>query len=171
MIYINKLEFEKFKDDLSILSEESSSQQLLDIIKKFLISNEEFFSEKPYSDYKLLGFLDYNDNGYPINYSSLNKSEIIVFKKIINSYKHNEGENITRFLRDTLERLYYFEVDETCKNCGAYGLIAIAELNKNIVQLECRQCGCIYDLDGHVSTISGFSVPATIKNLLNARLI
>ena len=74
MININKLEFEKFKDDLSILSEESSSQQLLDIIKKFLRSNEEFFSEKPYIDYKLLGFLDYNDDEYPINYSSLNKS-------------------------------------------------------------------------------------------------
>ena len=125
MININKLEFEKFKDDLSILSEESSSQKLLDIIKKFLRSNEEFFSEKPYIDYKLLGFLDYNDDEYPINYSSLNKSEIIVFKKIINSYKYNEGENITRFLRDTLERLYYFEVDEICKNCGAYGLIAV----------------------------------------------
>ncbi len=51
MVNINKLEFEKFKDDMSILSEESSSQQLINIIKKFLISNEEFFSEKPYSIY------------------------------------------------------------------------------------------------------------------------
>lgn len=139
------------------LNAQSSLRDLLVTILSWIRSNANLSESEPFSAYGFSSFLELNEGSMPVEFSSLRNSDIDHVKRAILSYRPNEAESITRFLRDTLEALITIEVNRRCPNCENEWMRAFIGKNNGLLAYQCDVCGCARYSDGSRVEVGGLT--------------
>lgn len=87
-------------------------------------------------------------DNYPIHESNFSGPEIEYFKRSLQRYETGPIESAFQFLRDSLEKLFFLQIERECPNCGCWEFSVHKEMVTNCLVDMCNQCGNAYFKDG-----------------------